>query len=79
MQPVAQRSVAAPKPSLFDSPAQIADSASPYAADPQGGGVIQGAKRQPVTSFNLDPARLGYNPTAAATATAQKGKKNVEF
>jgi hypothetical protein len=77
---IAQRAAAARKPSLFESPAQIAEAAqqalggSPYSATaPQG--VLQGAKRQPVTSFNLDPSRLGYTPQGQP----KKEGKSVEF
>jgi hypothetical protein len=77
---IAQRAAAARKPSLFESPAQIAEAAqqalggSPYSATaPQG--VLQGAKRQPVTSFNLDPSRLGYTPQGQP----KKEGKGVEF
>ncbi|HEY9718659.1 MAG TPA: type IV secretory system conjugative DNA transfer family protein [Trichormus sp.] len=48
------------KASLFESPQQIADTGSAYSAptttQPS---ILQGSKRQPVTSFNLDPSRIG--------------------
>jgi hypothetical protein len=78
-QPVAQAEPLR-KASLFESPQQIADQSyggSPYqqpGQEPQG--VIQGAKRQAVTSFNLDPSRLGYTP--ANGGKPGKGG-NVEF
>jgi hypothetical protein len=71
--------------SLLESPQQIAEVAgSAYQAPPtinntapQQPGVIQGAKRQPVTSFNLDPSRLGYpSPTQQQP---NQGPQGVEF
>ena len=68
--PAAQVAIAAQparKQPLFESPAQIAQAAqqalgvSAYQPkSPAPAGVLQGAQRQAVTSFNLDPSRLGY-------------------
>jgi len=78
---IAQRAAAARKPSLFESPAQIAEAAqqalggSPYSSSAAPQSVLQGAQRQPVTSFNLDPSRLGYTPQGQG----RKEGKGVEF
>ncbi len=75
------------KASPFQSPSQIAEAAQQALSGNayqqpagQGGGVIQGGKRQPMTSFNLDPSRLGYTPQQPAQP--KKGGQqpaNVEF
>lgn len=65
------------KATVLQSPQEIANAAqqalgtSPYQTDaaptfPTSQSVVQGARRQPVTSFNLDPSRLGVagQPTA---------------
>lgn len=69
------------KPSPFQSPSQIAELAgSAYQAPGVAGGVLQGAQRQPVTSFNLDPSRLGYTPQQPQQQPRKDGKPGgVEF
>jgi len=63
------------KASLFESPQQIAETGSAYAAPTTAQpSILQGAKRQPVTSFNLDPARIGL-----PGAQPSQGKGGVEF
>jgi len=53
------------KASLFESPQQIADTGSAYAAPTNTQpSILQGSKRQPVTSFNLDPSRIGLPGTS---------------
>jgi hypothetical protein len=72
------------KSSLFESPQLMVD--SPYQMQAQAQeeqpqqppSVIQGAKRTPVTSFNLDPNMLGGYATAPAAAKPAKGGA-VEF
>ena len=70
--------------------AQIADAQNPYGAPAQLVGATATTQRQPVTSFNLDPSRLGFaQPLAQPRGSApqgqmpqggdQGGKRNVEF
>ncbi|MBS1956261.1 MAG: hypothetical protein JST89_18895 [Cyanobacteria bacterium SZAS-4] len=76
------------KQSPFQSPSQIAEAAQQALSgnayqqpSGQGGGVIQGAKRQPMTSFNLDPSRLGYTPQQPQQPKKGGGQQtaSVEF
>jgi hypothetical protein len=66
------------KASLFESPQQIAETGSAYAAptttQPS---ILQGSKRQPVTSFNLDPSRIGLPGSAQQQPAGKAG--GVEF
>jgi hypothetical protein len=70
--------------------AQIADAQNPYGAPAQPVGASATTQRQPVTSFNLDPSKLGFaqplsqprtNPGQGQTQQGdQPGKRNnVEF
>jgi hypothetical protein len=57
---VAEPQPALRKASLFESPQQIAETGSAYGAPTATQpGILQGSKRQPVTSFSLDPSRIG--------------------
>jgi len=73
------------KPSPFQSPSQIAEAAqqalsgNAYQPGGQPGGVVQGGQRQPMTSFNLDPSRLGYTPQQPQQAKKGGTKTGVEF
>lgn len=76
------------KQSPFQSPSQIAEAAQQALSgnayqqpSGQGGGVIQGGKRQPMTSFNLDPSRLGYTPQQPQQPKKGGGQQtaSVEF
>jgi hypothetical protein len=72
------------------SAAQIADAQNPYGAPAQPVGASATIQRQPVTSFNLDPSKLGFaQPLAQPRSNAPQGqfpqggelpgKRNVEF
>ena len=73
------------KPSPFQSPSQIAEAAqqalsgSAYQQPGVQPGVIQGGQRQPMTSFNLDPSRLGYTPQQPQQEKKGGAKPSVEF
>lgn len=73
---------APPFPSFARSnAAQIADAQNPYgqAQQPVGAGVGQ---RQPVTSFNLDPSKMGFAQPLSQQANQQPGGRrnnNLEF
>jgi hypothetical protein len=72
------------------SAAQIADAQNPYGAPAQPVGASATIQRQPVTSFNLDPSKLGFaqplaqprnNPPQGQFPQGGElpGKRNVEF
>ncbi|RTL40761.1 MAG: hypothetical protein EKK48_16010 [Candidatus Melainabacteria bacterium] len=75
------------KQSPFHTPAQIAEAAQQalsgnayQAPGEQPNSVLQGGRRQPMTSFNLDPSRLGYTQQQPQQAKRGGGKTaNVEF
>ncbi|HEY9731141.1 MAG TPA: type IV secretory system conjugative DNA transfer family protein [Drouetiella sp.] len=73
------------KQSPFHSPAQIAEAAqqalsgNAYQAPGQPNTVLQGGQRQPMTSFNLDPSRLGYTQQQPQSAKKGGAKAGVEF
>ena len=68
---------------------QIADAQNPYGAPSQPVGANAANQRTPVTSFNLDPSKLGFSQPLAQPRNNQAqnqqppadqpGKRNVEF
>ncbi|HEY9678438.1 MAG TPA: type IV secretory system conjugative DNA transfer family protein [Drouetiella sp.] len=82
---VPQRPASTVRKSPFQSPSQIAEAAqqalsggNPYQPQP-GGNVLQGTQRQPMTSFNLDPSRLGYTPQQPQQTKRGAKTASVEF